>query len=1508
MRKRWLLAALSALCFALLFVGCTAQKPVYTVTYINGAEVFYTDTAEEGAPLPLPDKDPEKAEDDTYTYTFKGWSLSEGGEIADLASVTSVTEAMTFYAVFEPVEKPVFTYTVTFVDGLTGKPIGEPQSVKEGESAVAPEPPVHEGYTFTGWDKDFTNITVRTEVKALYTVNSYTLTTEVLGEEKTQEIEYGGSLELGAPETPEGLVFAGWYVKEDGEAVLLTEKYPDGMPAAAVSAYAAFGIDWSGVSLDTADAVYGGKAAVTVPDAEGFSYTYVWGDDTAGPEFAYKAAGEQDVKVTVRAEYKSGNATYAEGEKTFEQTVAVAKAALSVTVKPESGEVAYGTLPQISFDADGFVGEDAAKYEGRFTAVFTDAADAPADGAGLAVGEYTVSAQLPGQSDYELKVTSAKLNVTPKAITLKLTAEDILYGEEPEYTVSSDGFAYGEDMDVLSGGSVVFKKDGAIVSGSLSVGVYTAETQGYASENYSVTQASAQFEVSKATLTVTVRTDKTQYVYAESAVPSYVVDERGLVNGDIAGVVTGEPSYVFTKEGEEISGVLPVGSYGVTVKGLSADNYELKIVDGSFIVMAREVLLEAEVSQKSGAEWTKSDFAPALPDGCTFSGTLVLNTTDAGEYKLEGTSLEGTLFAWSVPAKVLRGEEDVTANFVFRFAVAVKLEEIPFDVGTVENFTAVYTGNAIELGKSITVKEPPEGLKIEYKLGEEGSYAEALPKATDAGVYTVYFRLSAPNYTAYEGSYQATISQAENKIAETTSFGTYTYTGQDQTVEFASHLKADFGEIVLKEGNTNIVKDAGEYSFTVCVAETENYKGAEHTVKITVGKATYTEGQIPAQKVADDDIVAGMNKTLVDVALAEGFAWTDDSLGYKAGENTAAATYCGDAKNYETYSLQITFTARRENITIFADGSKLEADFGISSFTEFAAALSAKDEKGENFTLVDLSTLCSAAFVNIDYTTGGTYAVRYTLTTAENDYYAFAFENAGDGEYFAPFKLKSVKLGDALYTIEDALAKAVSGNTVIVTANTAFASADTLSLLNEVYSAEGGHYTVKEGVTLLVPYSDTDTVGNNNYDSKELTASSAPVLYRTVTVPQGITIINSGTITVGAYTNIKNAGYRHQGTITGGYSQIVLDGILNSTGTMNVYGNITGNGQVNALAGTVRERFEILDWRGGTIAGATFLAFENSPAKVNMSVGDNIIDPQQANEFPFKQYSLASISATVTINYGAKLSGIARIYTSTPDALTSIDFVIVAKEGDNNGLILLKEGDDVYATKKTKEDGRVELLVHGGAVGGQADLELTVGYPPLISATIHMRSGLVAFPITGGLDIVLESGDYESSFGYKILPGATFMLRNNANLTLNDTVKGTTVYTEDDIIYADNYDPNNPFFEPTNATVGKWEYYDPDQGDGMFKVGAGCTLTINGKFGGSISGESGSNIIVAQSAELKTTTYEGYGEKSGFLSITFTFKVTTKNADKPAQLSGYEGELTAGMRYTYDGATWTAQA
>ena len=48
---------------------------------------------------------PEKAEDSYYTYQFKGWSLTDGGEIVELGAVTA--GGITYYAVFEATAKIV---------------------------------------------------------------------------------------------------------------------------------------------------------------------------------------------------------------------------------------------------------------------------------------------------------------------------------------------------------------------------------------------------------------------------------------------------------------------------------------------------------------------------------------------------------------------------------------------------------------------------------------------------------------------------------------------------------------------------------------------------------------------------------------------------------------------------------------------------------------------------------------------------------------------------------------------------------------------------------------------------------------------------------------------------------------------------------------------------------------------------------------------------------------------------------------------------------------------------------------------------------------------------------------------------------------------------------------------------------------------------------------------------------------------------------------------------------
>ena len=74
----------------------------------------------------------------------------------------------------------VVMYDVTFVDGLTDEII-ETQPVEEGMDAIPPEPPVHEGYNFVGWEGDYTNITENTTITARYVeegVETFTVTAE----------------------------------------------------------------------------------------------------------------------------------------------------------------------------------------------------------------------------------------------------------------------------------------------------------------------------------------------------------------------------------------------------------------------------------------------------------------------------------------------------------------------------------------------------------------------------------------------------------------------------------------------------------------------------------------------------------------------------------------------------------------------------------------------------------------------------------------------------------------------------------------------------------------------------------------------------------------------------------------------------------------------------------------------------------------------------------------------------------------------------------------------------------------------------------------------------------------------------------------------------------------------------------------------------------------------------------------------------------------------------------
>ena len=103
-------------------------------------------------------------------------------------------------------------YTVTFKD-YDGTVLKTQGNIGYGASATAPNDPTREGYTFTGWDKAFNNVTGDLEVTATYKINKFTVTFKdyngtVL---KVQEnVEYGTSATAPSNPTREGYTFTGW--------------------------------------------------------------------------------------------------------------------------------------------------------------------------------------------------------------------------------------------------------------------------------------------------------------------------------------------------------------------------------------------------------------------------------------------------------------------------------------------------------------------------------------------------------------------------------------------------------------------------------------------------------------------------------------------------------------------------------------------------------------------------------------------------------------------------------------------------------------------------------------------------------------------------------------------------------------------------------------------------------------------------------------------------------------------------------------------------------------------------------------------------------------------------------------------------------------------------------------------------------------------------------------------------------------------------------------------------
>ena len=74
-----------------------------------------------------------------------------------------------FLFVLSACNKDTTKFTVTFLD--YDDTVIKVIEYVPGETITPPNDPIREGYTFTGWDKTFTNVQSDLTIKALYTKN-----------------------------------------------------------------------------------------------------------------------------------------------------------------------------------------------------------------------------------------------------------------------------------------------------------------------------------------------------------------------------------------------------------------------------------------------------------------------------------------------------------------------------------------------------------------------------------------------------------------------------------------------------------------------------------------------------------------------------------------------------------------------------------------------------------------------------------------------------------------------------------------------------------------------------------------------------------------------------------------------------------------------------------------------------------------------------------------------------------------------------------------------------------------------------------------------------------------------------------------------------------------------------------------------------------------------------------------------------------------------------------------
>ncbi len=357
--------------------------------------------------------------------------------------------------------------------------------------------------------------------------------------------------------------------------------------------------------------------------------------------------------------------------------------------------------------------------------------------------------------------------------------------------------------------------------------------------NYTGTKTKT-FTIVKATAEITQGpTAKTDLTYTGQ--PQKLLDEAHLGSSNV-----GSLSFSLTENGTYTTAIpeaTDAGDYNVYYKVVGTDNYDGSTSPTSLYVTAKIGRASGAISYKTESVSKKFDedaFTNAITK--TGDGTVSYSSSNTNVANVDATSgqvkIEGAGTA-TITATVDDGTNYTyaTKEASYTLNVATATMEV-----TAEGYSGTYDGKAHTI--SVTALE---GAIVTYGT-TEGTYdLEAAPPYTNAGTYTVYYKVTMDNYTPVTGSETVTITPA----AATVSFEAATIEKIFGDAEFTNTItNTGNGKVSYSSNDTGVatvnaesglvtIVGAGEATITATVSGGTNYTYASNaTFVLTVAAAT----------------------------------------------------------------------------------------------------------------------------------------------------------------------------------------------------------------------------------------------------------------------------------------------------------------------------------------------------------------------------------------------------------------------------------------------------------------------------------------------------------------------------------------------------------------------------------------------------------------------------------------------------------------------------------------------